>query len=475
MDVRAQGGDGPGLPGVTRRGGTGPGGTRRAVTRRGVTRRGLLAAGAAGAAAAVTGGCGGSASAEGGTLSFWNFYAPQHSDDPALNAQSKWFTDLVGKWNASHKTKIELLFMPPPRYQNGSKLPTAFAAGAGPDIFLASPGDFLRYYNGGVLADLTPHMDRRAIKDYHPDTLASRMVDGKVYALPMEVEPLVVYYDVAAWEKAGLSEGDIPTTWDQLLDVGDKLTTRTRAGLVLKTAPGYLQNFLWYSFMWQGGGDVLDERGNVTADSKAVRQALQLWQDAVRTGITPTTAPAADDMISGFKAGLAGMWHSGIWEIASLKAFAPDFEYGMFKHPLPPGGTYTTALGGWSFCANAKGRDPDAAAEFCAWALGTMEDECIDRITDWCIKAKRDIAPRKSALRRGTDRGGYDDWAMKYMKDEVFPGGHPEPRYPPVVYKAMSDAIQGSMLAGRSVESEAARAAQSVEAYVKSYKGASLI
>src|SRR5690606_12064902 len=114
------------------------------------------------------------------------------------------------------------------------------------------------------------------------------------------------------------------------------------------------------------------------------------------------------------------------------------------------------------------------AAEFCGWALGTMEDECIGRITDWCTRAKRDIAPRTSALRRGTEQGGYEDWALKYMKDEVFPGGRPEPRYPPVVYKAMSDAIQGSMLAGRDVAGEAARAAQSVEAYVRSYKGASL-
>ncbi|HWM35737.1 MAG TPA: extracellular solute-binding protein [Streptomyces sp.] len=200
----------------------------------GVTRRGVLAAGAAGAAAAVTAGCGGSANADGGPLKFWNCYAPQHSDDPALNAQSKWFTDLVGKWNATHETRIELFYMPPPTYQNGSKVPTAFAAGAGPDIFLASPGDFLRYCNGGVLAELTPYMDEAAVKDYYPDTLASRMVDGKVYALPMEVEPLVVYYDVAAWEKAGLSEGDVPTTWGELLDVGDKLTTRTRAGLAFQ-------------------------------------------------------------------------------------------------------------------------------------------------------------------------------------------------------------------------------------------------
>jgi len=466
--------------------GTGPGcapaasagaGTQHAPARPS-RRRVLGQAAAAGAAAvgapALLTGCG-TASAKDGPLKFWNFYAPQHSDDPSLNAQSKWFTDLVEKWNRTHEQQIELLYIPPKAYQTGSKLPTAFAAGAGPDIFLVSPGDFLRYYNGGILEELTPHMDSEAVKDYYPSQIASRMVDGKVYALPMEVEPLAVFYDIPTWEKKGLSEGDIPTSWDQLLDVGQKLATSSRAGLVTETAPGYLQNFLWYPWMWQGGGNVLDEHGKPNVDTKGVRQALKLWQDAVRTGITPRTPPAADDLLGAFKSGVAAMWVSGIWQVSSFKAFAPKHKYGVFKLPTPKGGRYVTALGGWSFCANKQGRNPKAAAEFCAWALGTMEDACIDRMTDWCIKAKSDIAPRKSVLKRGEQRGGYDSHIMRYFKDEVFPGGRAEPRYPPVIYKAMSDAIQGAMLAGRPVEGETARAQASVEAYVKSYKGASLV
>jgi multiple sugar transport system substrate-binding protein len=391
-----------------------------------------------------------------------------------VNRQSDWFTGIVAKWNATHRAKIELVYTPPQIYQNGSKLPTAFAAGEGPDIFLLSPGDFLRYYNGGVLADLTPHMDKAVIADYGT-SLASRTVDGKVYALPMEVEPLAMFYDVGAWEKAGLSEGDIPTTWDEMLDRGDKLRSNTRAGLIFETGPGYYQNFTWYPWMWQGGGDVLDKQGDVSFDSKATRQALQLWSDAVRHGIAPRTLPAAGDVIGAFQGGNVGMWQQGIWNVASFKAAAPNFRYGVFKLPVPPGGRYVTSLGGWSFCANAKGRNPEAAAEFCGWALGTMEDDCIDRMVDWCIGAKSDIAPRTSALERGAAKGGYDSAVMKTFKDDIFPGGRPEPRYPPVVYKAISDAIQGTMLGGDGVAGAASRAAQSMAAYTKSYKGASLV
>lgn len=435
----------------------------------------MLAAGAAGAGTAALAGCGGNAKAEGGTLKFWNFYGPQRAPDPAVEAQSKWFEDLVEAWNATHAVKVELVFIPGPTYQQqGAKLPTAFAAGAGPDIFLVSPGDFLRYANGGVLADLTDHVGPEVVKDYG-DTLESRTVDGRVYALPMEIEPMAMFYDVKLWEKAGLSEGDIPTTWDQLLDTGDKLRGKSTAGLVFEPVPGYFQNFTWYPWMWQGGGEVLNKDGSVAFDSRATRQTLAMWQDAVQQGIAPRTVPAAGDVVSAFKSGNVGMWQQGIWNVSSFKAYAPDYEYGLFKLPVPPGGTYTTVLGGWSFCANAQGRNPEAAAEFVTWALGTMEDDCIGRMNDWCTRAKSDIAPRDSVLDLGTREGGYDSWAMKYFKDEVFPGARAEPRYPPVVYKAISDAIQGTMLAGRGVAGEADRAAQSIEAYTKSYEGASLI
>ena len=68
-----------------------------------------------------------------------------------------------------------------------------FASGAGPDLFIISPGDFLRYYNGGVLLDLTPFIEPRRRRIFR-GVIANRMVDGKIYGLPMEVEPMAMYY-----------------------------------------------------------------------------------------------------------------------------------------------------------------------------------------------------------------------------------------------------------------------------------------
>jgi len=130
------------------------------------------------------------------TLSFWQFYAP----NGISNLQSKWFVDCVAAWNATHDVKIDLQYVPNNDYMNGSKLQTAFASGKGPDIFIISPGDFLRYANGGVLTELTPYMEEEAKKDFFPNVMETRMVDGKIYGLPMEVEPMAMYYSVKAFQ-----------------------------------------------------------------------------------------------------------------------------------------------------------------------------------------------------------------------------------------------------------------------------------
>src|SRR5690606_19270704 len=193
----------------------------------------------------------GTAFGQDNALSFWQFYAP----DGEVKPQVEWFVKMVNDWNASQPDQVKLEYVVGSEYISGTKLATSFASGQGPDIFIISPGDFLRYYNGGVLHDLTPAIEEAARADFPESVIANRMVDGKIYGIPMEVEPMAIYYSVKAFEEAGLNENDVPKTWEELLDVAQKLTTPERYGIVFETKPGYYQNFTWYPFMWQGGGE----------------------------------------------------------------------------------------------------------------------------------------------------------------------------------------------------------------------------
>ncbi len=267
------------------------------------------------------------------TLSFWQFYAPGGQ----VATQGSWFEEMVNAWNEQNDVKVELNYVPVQDYLGGATLQTAFASGEGPDIFIISPGDFLRYYNGGVLADLTPYMDQAAIDDFYPDVLASRMVDGKVYGLPMEVEPLAMYYDPAAWEDAGLSDADIPQTWEQLLAVAEQLTTGDRFGVLFEQSPGYYQNFTWYPFMWMGGAEIVHEDGVTSGlrDEGAV-QALKFWQDTISAEVAPreSLGTGGGDAAANLATGYCAMQQTGIWALAALRENAPDFEFGLSSCPL---------------------------------------------------------------------------------------------------------------------------------------------
>jgi multiple sugar transport system substrate-binding protein len=286
---------------------------------------------------------------------------------------------------------------------------------------------------------------------------------------------MAFYYSEKAWEAAHLSEGDIPQTWDQLLNVAGKLKQGRQFGLAFEVAPGYYQNFTWYPWMWQGHGDAVTGGKHGAFDSPATVNALSLWQQVIKEGVAPRKllGTGGNDVTANLVSGYSAIFNSGIWGVAMLRA-APNFRAGVFKLPLPPGGSYTTTLGGWAFVVNAKGKNPEAAAKFVTWALGSMSPDSIGRVVDWCIKAKSDIAPRQSALTMAEQQGGYSSPLMKYFKDEVFPGGRGEPRYPPQVYQAISNAIQACQLGGANPSSQAAQAGAQINSYLKGYTGAQI-
>lgn len=441
----------------------------------GLGRRQLLAGaaalGAAGLGLGLTG-CSGSGRPE--LLQFWNLYAPQEQGDPEIVEQSKWFQSAIDHWNANHPEQVVPVFVPDYVNPMNPRIATAFAAENGPDIFLISPGEFLRYYNGGVLVDLKPYLTQEAFDDFYPEALATRIVGEGIYALPTDVDPLSIYYDVAAFEEASLSEGDLPATWDQMLDVAERLTTPRRSGLVLETAPGYYQNFTFYPWVWQGGGEVVDpitQKPRIASDAAVA--ALELFAASIARGVAPRTLPAGGEIVTAFTQGLAAMWQRGPWSISEFQLRAPDHRYGVFPLPLPPGGRQITVAGGWAWAVNNRGRNPDAAARFVVESIGSMSAESIARGADWNYRAKSNLPARRSVSAASEQLPSYADPARAAVR-ELLPASRGEPRYPPVLYKALSNTIQSVQLAGRDARVQAQVAQDAIESFLRTYEGGTL-
>jgi multiple sugar transport system substrate-binding protein len=460
------------------------------TTRRRFLSASALSVGGLMAGSSLLSACGSSGSSSGssGTIDFWQWYSPAKGGNYSVQAQSDWFAKLVKQWNARGDAKVKLTYIPIAQYIGGTQLQAAFSANKGPDIFVISPGDFLRYYNGGVLYDLTDALGSGK-DDFYASALSTRTVDGRIYGIPMESEPVLMFYSVKAFEKAGLSEGDIPKTWDDLLNVADKLTKDKQYGLLLEPTPNVYENFTWYPFLWQAGGDVVDAGGKKsTFDSPATASALDLWQKAIKSKVAPRTAQGGGggDLVANLASGYAAMQPMVTAGGSFLDAGAKNFEYGYFPLPTPTASAKPmTVMGGWAFCVNKNSPNAKAAAEFCAWALAG--DQSVDRMVDWAFNAKKSLPVRKSVMKKAGEQGLFEkEKILAYGAFDVLgldrnaldsddtPNGRGEPRFTPQVVKAVTDAIQAAMLNGQAPAAVAEQAGGQIASALSGYNGASL-
>jgi lactose/L-arabinose transport system substrate-binding protein len=151
------------------------------------------------------------------------------------------------------------------------KLPLTLSAGTGaPDVALVEDSNLAPFVYLGGLADLTnrvqPYVDKMNAYKW-----ATATKDGKVYAMPWDSGPVVMYYRADVFEAAGLPTAPaevspLVATWDAYLDTCKKIVAAT-------SVPCFMQNRAnndarWYEIMlWQQGLGYYDAAGKVTIDS----------------------------------------------------------------------------------------------------------------------------------------------------------------------------------------------------------------
>jgi multiple sugar transport system substrate-binding protein len=64
---------------------------------------------------------------------------------------------------------------------------------------------------------------------------------------------------------------------------------------------------------------------------------------------------------------------------------------------------------------------------------------------------------------------------LKVFAEDIYPGTRGEPRVSPDIEKIITDAIQAFQLNGQKPEEVAAMAAQQMDAFLATYKGASML
>lgn len=230
------------------------------------------------------------------------------------------------------------------------QLSQGFAGGDPADVFYLAPEQLAGYASNGSLLAYGDELKNKS--DFYDNLLQTFTHDGKLYAAPKDVSTLQLVINTDMWSAAGLTDADIPTTWDQLADVAKKLTTADHVGLAFNGEYARVGVFLKQA----GGGLVSDDGTKAIASSDASVKGLE----EVKTLLDSDTVKYASDLGTGwggeaFGSKKAAMTIEGNWITGGLSADYPDVKYKVVELPEGPAGKGTMHFtNGWGIAADSK-------------------------------------------------------------------------------------------------------------------------
>ncbi|MGW0187693.1 extracellular solute-binding protein [Streptomyces sp. NPDC003362] len=222
-----------------------------------------------------------------------------------------------------------------------TKLAMAAAGNRAPDLGVMhlgrvtgfSPGRLLDPWDVDLLAKYGVHE-----RDFNPALWQRAVIDGKLYALPLDIHVQLCFYRKDVLGKAGLLDADgrmVPaTSADEWFDVLKEARKAAKKGLQTIGLWVNDQNFQWWffvAFYTQLGGTWFDDaRTEVTFDTGKAEQVLEFLRRHITDGYADpgfAGAAGAEQFLNGSPFVWEGNWSVPVFDNAKI-------EYGAT--PLPP-------------------------------------------------------------------------------------------------------------------------------------------
>jgi multiple sugar transport system substrate-binding protein len=229
-------------------------------------------------------------------------------------------TALANQFSQENGQGIKVTHTAQPDYLQ--KLNTAAAGNSLPDMTVIRAGDIGEM----ALRNVLKPMSSDALAAAGGDTLNSQFPEavwgaGQVkdqrFAIPLDVHPLVLYYNKDMFQKAGITmPTDRPMTKAEFEQAVDALNKDGIAGVSLGTA--FQTGAFFQMLIRQFGGDLTNAAGTeVTYNSDQGVQAVTYMRD-LKQKTTPQVNGAGDPEVKLFQQQKAAMVFHGPWHISDM-------------------------------------------------------------------------------------------------------------------------------------------------------------
>ncbi|WP_111768069.1 sugar ABC transporter substrate-binding protein [Nakamurella deserti] len=310
---------------------------------------------AAGSATGSEGGGGSEAPAAGGAQLQLLFGSSGTAETDAL-------TEAADAWGSENDSTVEVTAAQDLTQQ----LAQGFSSGTAPDVFYVGADQVANYAKAG---NLLPYGDELSnADDFYPVLKDAFTYDGTFYCAPKDMSTLALFINTDLWAAAGLTDADIPTTWDQLATVAAKLNTGGAAGLSVAPERDRVD-----AFLVQNGSYLVAEDGTtITANDPKNAEALGFVKKMITDGVLKTPAELDSGWAGeAFGKGAAAMTIEGNWLLGALKSDYPDLKYTVAELPAGPTGTKGTLVFTNCWGISATTQFPEQAKSFVEYMTST--------------------------------------------------------------------------------------------------------
>lgn len=300
----------------------------------------------------------------------------------------------------------------------------ALASGKGPDIFFIH-NDWLPAFSDKITPAPKEILTEQKFRQNFVDVVADDFVDkGNVYAVPLSVNSLALYYNRDLFNAAGIASP--PRTWGEFFADSEKITRINALGEINPSgvAMGTSSNInratdLLTLLMFQGGATMRDESGRATfGRDENAKKALDFYTSFAKNS-APNYAwnPRLHYSVDAFSEGTLAMMFNYSWQVPVIRSKAPKLNFAVTDIPQMNSGTPVNYANYWGYVVSAnKIITPDASSKLAPVTNDIRVAQAWKFLTYLTTKAEMQaVAPTSATAAVKKVTSGFDP-AAKYLE-----------------------------------------------------------
>lgn len=254
------------------------------------------------------------------------------------------------------------------------KLLVQVAGGDAPDLFAMDAPIYPDWQARGALLDLSPYLaaNPATLEGLYDGPLASYQLDDGTFGLPRDFQTIVMYYNKAMFDEAGLDYPTAEWTLDDLRSAAAALTIdKDGDGTIdqwgIGTEAWDMEPF-WGPVVFAHGGEIISDDFTTTLMTEGpARDAF----DYINALIVEDQSVMSEENLEsygwdGFQAGVAAMTFSGHWVVPAYASL--DFDWAVAPFPSGPAGR-ATLVNSAGIVGSASTEHPGEVWEFIEYVV----------------------------------------------------------------------------------------------------------